>query len=44
MFNEGMILENIVSQMLVSAGRKLYFFSRNNRDDSSETMEIDFLI
>jgi len=43
-FNEGMILENIVSQMLVSAGRKLYFFSRNDRDDSSETMEIDFLI
>lgn len=43
-FNEGMILENIVSQMLVSAGRKLYFFSRNDREDSSETMEIDFLI
>ena len=43
-FNEGMILENIVSQMLVSNGRKLYFFSRNDRKDSSETMEIDFLI
>ena len=43
-FNEGMILENIVAQMLVSNGRKLYFFSRNNREDSSETMEIDFLI
>lgn len=43
-FNEGMILENIVSQMLVSAGRKLYFFSRNDREDSRETMEIDFLI
>ncbi len=43
-FNEGMILENIVSQMLVSGGRKLYFFSRNDREDSSETMEIDFLI
>ena len=25
-FNEGMILENIVAQMLVSSGRKLYFF------------------
>lgn len=43
-FNEGMILENIVSQMLVCGGRKLYFFSRNDRENSSETMEIDFLI
>lgn len=43
-FNEGMILENIVSQMLVSCSRKLYFFSRNNREDSNETMEIDFLV
>lgn len=43
-FNEGMILENIVAQMLVANDRKLYFFSRNERDDSSETMEIDFLI
>lgn len=43
-FNEGMILENIVSQMLVSCGRKLYFFSRNNREDSNETMKIDFLV
>ena len=30
--------------MLVANGRKLYFFSRNDRQDSSETMEIDFLI
>ncbi len=43
-FNEGMILENIVAQMLVANGRKLYFFSRNDREDSSETIEIDFLI
>lgn len=43
-FNKGMILENVVAQMLSSVGRKLYFFSRNERDDSSETMEIDFLI
>ena len=43
-FNEGMIIENIVSQMLVAGKRKLYFFSRNNRNKSSETMEIDFLI
>ena len=43
-FNEGMILENIVSQMLVANNHKLYFFSRNEREDSNETMEIDFLI
>ena len=43
-FNEGMILENVVSQMLVAEDRKLYFFSRNDRNDSSKTMEIDFLI
>lgn len=43
-FNEGMLMENIVSQMLVSSGRKLYFFSRNERDNAADTMEIDFLI
>ena len=43
-FNEGMILENIVAQMLVANNRKLYFFSKNDRQNSSETMEIDFLI
>ena len=43
-FNEGMIIENVVSQMLVNAKRKLYFFSRNNRNDSEKTMEIDFII
>ncbi len=43
-FNAGMILENIVAQALVASGNKLYFFSKNNREDSSLTMEIDFLI
>lgn len=43
-FNEGMLIENVVAQMLVSNKRKLYFFSRNDREDSEETMEIDFLI
>ena len=43
-FNSGMIVENIVAQMLVASKNKLYFFSRNNREDSSETMEIDFLL
>lgn len=43
-FNEGMIMENVVAQMLVSSGKKLYFFSRNERKNAEDTMEIDFLI
>lgn len=43
-FNNGMLMENLVAQMLVASGHKLYFFSKNNRDDSSDTMEIDFLL
>lgn len=43
-FNEGMILENIVAQMLISSRRNLYFFSKNDRENASDTMEIDFLI
>ena len=43
-FNSGMILENVVAQMLVCNNNKLYFFSRQNRDNSNDTMEIDFLI
>lgn len=43
-FNEGMLMENVVSQMLISSGRKLYFFSRNERKNAEDTMEIDFLI
>ena len=42
--NEGMLIENIVAQMLVAAGHKLYFYSNSNRNDVSERMEIDFLI
>ncbi len=43
-FNEGMLIENVVAQMLKANGKKLYYFSKNNRKDSKETMEIDFLI
>lgn len=43
-FNEGMIMENIVAQMLVASGHKLYFYSNPSREDSSSRMEIDFLI
>ena len=42
--NSGMLMENIVAQMLVSAGHKLYFFSKSSRDNAEDRMEIDFLI
>ncbi|MDE6300726.1 MAG: AAA family ATPase [Muribaculaceae bacterium] len=41
--NEGMLVENIVAQMLKAAGHKLYFFSKSS-EDSENRMEIDFLI
>lgn len=42
--NKGMIVENIVAQMLTAGGHKLYFYARASRDDASSRMEIDFLI
>ena len=42
-FNAGMVVENIVAQMLVSSGRKLFFFSSYSTD-KEDRMEIDFLI
>lgn len=42
--NEGMIFENIVAQMLVANGHKLYFYSKPDNGDASSRMEIDFLI
>lgn len=42
--NEGMLMENVVSQMLVASGHKLFFYSRSDANDRSGRMEIDFLI
>ncbi|MDE7397583.1 MAG: ATP-binding protein [Muribaculum sp.] len=42
--NEGMLVENVVAQMLKTAGHQLFFFSQNDRDDAENRMEIDFLI
>ena len=42
--NSGMLVENLVAQMLRAAGKKLYYFSKNDRENSEETMEIDFLV
>lgn len=42
--NEGMIMENIVAQMLRTNGHKLYFYSRCDNTNRENHMEIDFLI
>ena len=43
-FNKGMIVENVVAQMLTASGHKLYFYSNSSRNDASSRMEIDFLV
>ena len=42
--NKGMLVENIVAQMLSAAGHKLYFYSSYSKSDAAERMEIDFLV
>ena len=42
--NSGMLIENIVAQMLSTSGHKLYFYSCLSREDASSRMEIDFLV
>lgn len=42
--NEGMLMENVVSQMLRASGHRLFFYSRNDSNGHTSRMEIDFLI
>ena len=42
--NEGMLTENLVAQMLVAAGHRLFFYSQSGRREGEERMEIDFLV
>ena len=42
--NEGMLMENIVAQMIRCTGRRLYFYSRCDAAHRENHMEIDFLI
>lgn len=42
--NAGMLMENIVAQMLTSNGCKLFFYSNPSREDKEDRMEVDFLI
>ncbi len=42
--NHGMVIENIVAQMLRASGHRLFFFSSYSKLNSDDRMEIDFLI
>lgn len=42
--NSGMIVENIVAQMLRTAGHRLFFYSNSSMTDRDSRMEIDFLV
>ncbi|WP_298651500.1 AAA family ATPase [uncultured Proteiniphilum sp.] len=42
--NAGMLVENIVAQMLRASNHKLYFFSNYSKTSADDRMEIDFLI
>ncbi len=42
--NKGMLVENIVAQMLRASGHELYFYSSYSKTTSEDTMEIDFLV
>lgn len=42
--NQGMLVENVVAQMLKASGHKLFFFSKSDRADAANNMEVDFLI
>lgn len=42
--NQGMLVENIVSQMLKASGHNLFFFNNSSRASAEDRMEIDFLI
>lgn len=43
-FNKGMLIENLVAQLLRSAGHPLYFYICSSRESAEDRMEIDFLI
>lgn len=42
--DEGMLVENIVAQMLKAAGHKLFFYNNYDKEEAENRMQIDFLI
>ena len=43
-FNEGMLIENAVAQMLTACDLDLFFYSRYDKTRAEDRMEIDFLV
>ena len=43
-FNGGMVIENIVAQMLRASGHRLFFFFFYDKSNAENRMEIDFLV
>ena len=39
-----MLIENVVAQMLTACGIDLFFYSRYDKENAHERMEIDFLV
>ena len=42
--DEGMLVENIVAQMLKASGNKLFFYSNYDKEEAENRMQVDFLI
>lgn len=42
--NQGMLYENVIAQMLVANGHKLYFYTHYNETKHRNDIEIDFII
>lgn len=42
--NEGMLYENVISQMLTANGHKLYFYTHYSKEKHRNDIEIDFII
>jgi len=42
--NKGMFFENVVAQMLVANGNKLYFYTQYNETKHRNDIEIDFIL
>jgi len=42
--NEGMLYENVIAQMLVANGHRLFFYNHYNEEKKRNDIEIDFII
>lgn len=42
--NEGMLVENVVAQMLKASGKELFFYSNYDKEEAKNRMQVDFLI